>query len=94
MLWTVLGTGSTVCKMIIEFWQAKLKLWRGKLSLHFSVCHLIYFWKLEINQSMHNYFPVFYLAFHRKLREVEEQNRELLTVAAKREETIHQVTVS
>ncbi len=31
--------------------------------------------------------------FTRKLREVEEQNRELLTISAKREETIHQTTV-
>ena len=92
MLWTVLGTGSTVCKMIIEFWQARLKLWRGELSQHFSGCHL--FLKGKIKQSMQIYFLVFYLPFHRKLREVEEQNRELLTVAAKREETIHQVTVS
>ena len=91
MLWTVLGTGFTVCKMIIEFWQARLRLWRGKLSQHFPGCQLF----LEkIKQSMQTHFLMFYLPFHRKLREVEEQNRELLTVAAKREETIHQVTVS
>ncbi len=35
-----------------------------------------------------------HLIICRRLREVEDQNRELLTVAAKREETIHQATVS